>query len=503
MANFFRLICFGFLALFAFHVNAATVPPIYKWSGQLTGFPYSSAAAGCASMNYGLGSADGPNAFFCVAASGPNAGMVYGSTGRHGTCPVGSIASDEGFGLVCTVDDPPPPDQCVANSEKDAAGNCVCKKGFMQDPSQGKCVPNGKALCETFAAIEGMMGGMRGKESSFAGELAHGAKVCVPGGWGDGIPENQGCRMEFDRTMLAGNPDGSKTSYGSLEMSGGTNSDPKDYSCIAGDGADGASEPPKPPKPECENGSKGTVNGVSVCVPRQKENGVETGGTNTTTTNDGTNTTKKVDDSKTVCVAGKCTTTTTTTTTITNNTTGASTTTTGTNAVETGRDDFCKSNPKNAQCDGTGTKPGSGSGGGNGDGEGEGDGEQSSFGGSCAAGFSCEGDAIQCAIARQQHMRACKLFDDESPESNLYRDNKAKEGNQTKDLEGNETVDMVGRIDQTDLLGGGSGVADLAITVAGVSVTLPFSKVNPYLSALGNLLVAVSMLLAFRIVGRG
>lgn len=153
---------------------------------------------------------------------------------------------------------------------------------------------------------------------------------------------------------------------------------------------------------------------------------------------------------------------------------------------------------------GGGSTGGGSGGGGGGNGDGDGEGEQSAFGGACASGFSCEGDAIQCAIAREQHVRACKLFDDESPESKLYNDNKGKEGKQTNDLPGNETVNVFGRIDSSDALGaGGAGLSDLSITVWGKAISLPFSMLNSYLAALGNVLLAVSFLLALRIVARG
>ena len=147
---------------------------------------------------------------------------------------------------------------------------------------------------------------------------------------------------------------------------------------------------------------------------------------------------------------------------------------------------------------------GGGGGTGGGGGDGEGDGDKSAFGGACGSGFSCEGDAIQCAIAREQHQRACKLFDQSSPESILYDTNKGKEGNQTGNLPGNETINMSGRIDTSDALGAGSaGVSDLSVTVWGRSITLPFSMLNPYLEALGKVLLAVSFLIALRIVARG
>lgn len=136
-------------------------------------------------------------------------------------------------------------------------------------------------------------------------------------------------------------------------------------------------------------------------------------------------------------------------------------------------------------------------------GEGEGDGEKDAFGGSCDAGFTCKGDVIQCAIAQEQHKRNCQLYFQKTAESKLYLLESVKTGNRTLDLPGNETIDLNGRIDTTDALGGGSGVQDLNITVAGQSITLPFSVLNSPLAILGNILVAISFLLAFRIVGRG
>lgn len=128
--------------------------------------------------------------------------------------------------------------------------------------------------------------------------------------------------------------------------------------------------------------------------------------------------------------------------------------------------------------------------------------DPSSFGGQCDA-ISCEGDAIQCAIARDQYRRSCQLMEKESAESQLYASNKGKEGNQTGSLPGNETISLQGRIDTSDALGGGSCFGDLNITVWNQAVTLPLSNVCQYLAMLGNILVAVSMLMAARIITRG
>ena len=141
-------------------------------------------------------------------------------------------------------------------------------------------------------------------------------------------------------------------------------------------------------------------------------------------------------------------------------------------------------------------------GGGDGDGDGDGDGK-SGFGGNCEAGFACEGDAIFCAIAKEQHRRACRLFDNKTAESELYEKEKGKTGEQTKDLPGNREESMANRISTADAFGAGQCVQDLNIVVVGKSVTLPMSKICPIVSVLGNIMVGVALLLAVRIVGRG
>lgn len=138
---------------------------------------------------------------------------------------------------------------------------------------------------------------------------------------------------------------------------------------------------------------------------------------------------------------------------------------------------------------------------GEGEGEGEGGDDDGVFTGACLSGFYCEGDVIQCAIAKEQHIRNCKLFDNKSAESDLYDQEKSKTGNRTKDLPENETKDINGQLKSDDLFGGGAGVQDLAITVWGTSVNLPLSSLNVVLSYLGQILVAVSFLAAVRIIG--
>lgn len=144
-----------------------------------------------------------------------------------------------------------------------------------------------------------------------------------------------------------------------------------------------------------QGGYWGNVNGIDVCVrpqpgetfDKETSTGNETTGTSETAV-DGT-TTEKTTSTTTECKDGKCTTTTTTTTT----TKGADGQQIGEATTETKSEvkpeaDFCKANPQHAQCAGTRTG--------------------GKFAGNCAAGFTCSGDAVQCAIARVQHEQACQ-----------------------------------------------------------------------------------------------
>lgn len=379
-------------------------------------------------------------------------------------------------------------EECEAGRERDGSGQCVCKAGTVEPPGGvGACVPDDDTQCDTFYALGGALGGWRLQERSFQADIAHGSRYCMEGQFPD---QNKGCIVEFDRLA--------KYEYDGVTISDGFFDKPADmtsgFACTPG-----SAETPKPPDINpCPNGFPGTVNGLTVCQAKVPNAGIEPG-SSTTTVDNGTDTTTTRRETKTTCEAGRCTTTTTTTTTITNNSTGTSTTTTGTNTTTQSQSDYCKATPTAKLCGGPGLPNDGGPGGGGG-----GEEEPGSFQGSCAAGFQCAGDAVQCAIAREQHIRACKLFDDKSPESELYELHKGKEGSQVNDLPGNETISIGDRINSTDALGAGAaGLSDLNLTVWKTQVTIPLSMLNEYLAAMGNVLLAVSFLVAFRIVARG
>lgn len=504
MVNLLRLIFAALLSLLLGSANAA-VPPVTKYYGS--GY-----------QNYGLfdskgGACSGVASRFSMTRSdGTPESCSGGMSGDR--CYVGCGQQYWGELTIASTS------VCPANSEY-IGGQCVCKPGFTEKdgacvaPEQcvlplveinGKCsCPAGKIevvdkdglrqcvysddhQCQTFYALGNTIGGRFTQEYRLTGKIPDGSKFCMPGQFDD---ENRGCVVLFEQSAAFGSGSDWVTE-GKFDGKPGDNG----LACTVGTG-----DTPAIPQPEkCPAGFTGTVNGVEVCVNKVPDSGVEPG-SGETTVDDGTNTTTTRTNTNTTCENGRCTTTTTVTTTVTNNASGTSTSSSNTTTTTQSQSDFCKASPNAKLCGGSGLPniDGGGSGGG-----GDGEEDPSSFTGACAGGFQCKGDAIQCAIAREQHIRACRLFDKESPESKLYEELKGKEGDQTKDLPGNETVSIGDKINTTDALGaGGAGLSDLSLTVWNQQVTLPLSMLNQYLAALGNVLLAVSFLLAFRIVARG
>jgi hypothetical protein len=127
----------------------------------------------------------------------------------------------------------------------------------------------------------------------------------------------------------------------------------------------------------------------------------------------------------------------------------------------------------------------------------------SSFSGACGSAPTCSGDAVMCAIAQATFDQDC-LLNKSTPESDLYSTKKALTGSQVDSLPGNSTVTISsGSFSQADLIGGGSGLSNLNVSVWGKSVSLPLSDLNIWFSRLGSILVAVTFLLCARIVTRG
>lgn len=129
--------------------------------------------------------------------------------------------------------------------------------------------------------------------------------------------------------------------------------------------------------------------------------------------------------------------------------------------------------------------------------------DPSTFGGQCEA-VTCDGDAIQCAIARDQYRRACQLMDKETAESQLYHAEKVKTGRRTDDLPGNESIAFgQSMFSSANMLGPGSCIGDVHGEIMGQSITLPVSNVCAMLGTLRYALLAFGALLWVIIVFRG
>lgn len=221
--------------------------------------------------------------------------------------------------------------------------------------------------------------------------------------------------------------------------------------------------------------SFGTINGVNVCLGNgtagsastidQKSKTVtdsSTGNTvvtNTTTTNNNDGTVTNTD--------------------ITTTTTPSGVKTTATDQTQQDQKSFCEQNPNSTIC------------------------KTSNFSGSCGA-FQCDGDAIQCSIAKEQHQRDCDLIDkhdDISDKGVLVSSGIDPNASNDPTAVGNIShVSVPSSLDETAHFSGQLSDEPVSIGRYG-SITLPFSKLNFVLSAAGNILLAFSYFAAARIVG--
>lgn len=181
---------------------------------------------------------------------------------------------------------------------------------------------------------------------------------------------------------------------------------------------------------------------------------------------------------------------------------GSGTSNSGTHPIRTGTGSDGQGANNNGSNNGSAT---TGSAKNPGNGTGDGDGNGSGFGGSCGGGFTCTGDAVQCAMAKEQYSKNCKIFEPQgTQEESAYAAGKGQTGNVTGDNPNNAEVAVGEGISGDSIVGGsGAGMHDVSITVMGQSINVEFSKVNPYLGMIGNVMLLVAWVLAFRIVGRG
>lgn len=460
-----RLIAFA-LALFSLPA-AASVPVYTSFAFPETGYGAAGPALGSAdaACSWGLtnrGSTAGYNVYQVVNTSQCQFG-------------IGANFMSSLYQLSTRV-------ACPSNSVLIPGTNsCSCDPGYVEEGGQCKYTSTGNS-CN---GLSDFCSGLKGEKINLEGK----GTATPPGCSADSQRPNcaMGCAGEaVGMGVSYKTPDGSWMTGQEYRITGGTCTLPQ------------PSDVPQKKESDCA-GSVGEINGVRTCVPNQAATGDKT----SKETKNGDGTTSNT-ESKTTCENGVCKTTSTTTT----KDASGNTTSTSTSTSSSSQREYCATNKASTVCAATnGDKNPDGKDGSDKDGEqctgDDCEEKPSKFTGSCEAGFSCEGDALQCAIAQDQHRRTCQLFDTQSAESRLYDSEKGKTGSQTKDLPGNETIDFgSNRIDTSSALGGGTCLTDLQISVMGHSETLPLSQYCKWLDYAGNILVAVALLGALRIITR-
>lgn len=266
-------------------------------------------------------------------------------------------------------------------------------------------------------------------------------------------------------------------------------------SCSGGEASPSPAPPPDSSCPQCDcfesGGSWGSVNGLSTCVPQGVSGAapVTTTQPPTTTTETPPPTPENPNPEPVVTTQPGVTITVTAppagapagsepqVTETTQNPDGSTTTKTSS------KSGYCQQNPNAKLCK---------------------DGGDSFFAGSCSASFTCEGDAIQCAIAREQHIRNCELFESETPQSELGEAMVAGTDDGAKfnpsQLANREIVNVSASLDASN--GGISGsVQDVVIAVPDGSITLPFTSWIPFLEICGYFVLGFAYFRAYKTVG--
>ncbi len=343
-----------------------------------------------------------------------------------------------------------PSTTCPSGSSPDTGGTCKCNPGLR--PGAGNtCVPYDCPRGGLTFANDGY--GPLSQTDVMKSRL-----TCV----GSGSPY-YGCTLEFTAASAKCADATHCWSTGSSQTNGeycdGTPTQPKtpppDEPTLP---------PPSPPCADQPGTCPGSINGQSACLACSWTEDKP----KTTTGDDGNGNTTGT-ETKTECNGTTCTTTTTTTT------SGPGGTGTTVSVDVEPQPGFCEQNPTFSAC------------------------KDGRWGGSCLGGFSCDGDAIQCAVAREQHVRNCQLYETHSAYSQagaaLSDDNPHPTGHPYNDAE-TKTVDFAQQIDQSDALGGGSCPGDRTIAIHGGSFVIPFSSLCGPLAFFGQVAVAFCLLAA-------
>ncbi len=372
---------------------------------------------------------------------------------------------------------------CPSNSLSNSSGSCDCNAGFEESSDGLMCEPEAPPdPCEMLAS---MCAGSQGMSTSFSlpGRKSGVSFTCMsPVSVGADAPLpgcNKGCMAQVGGfTTAYQDNSGSWVTTGTAKYSGAT-CDPSVINDLNSE-ADPEYVPEEnpttsdKPDPSCPNGFKGTVNGVSVCVPPKSSSGISE--LEEKDNGDGTKTNTKTEVK---CENGKCevTKTSTTTNTQTNSTVSSSSVTTTVDKA-----DYCSKNSSAGLCK-------------NEQGEEEGKG---SFGGSCQAGFTCKGDAAMCAMAKEQHKRNCEtLEEDKDPASFINQVKNGTDSQSAKSMQDNASqINIATQLDKSGYGWSRSCPANTRIDLSFVSGSfeMPFDKLCGPLKIFSDIALAITAL---------
>ncbi|GAB7564727.1 hypothetical protein LG202_27670 [Methylobacillus methanolivorans] len=136
--------------------------------------------------------------------------------------------------------------------------------------------------------------------------------------------------------------------------------------------------------------------------------------------------------------------------------------------------------------------------------------KKGTWGGGCGS-WECEGDAANCAMSRKIHQDRCDDIEGmEQFADAAGRGQRILHGEEDEDVtaylnregDGNRTINVGSLVsDSGPYSFGASCISDVQFSIGGHSVSVPFSKICPYLEMIGYFLLAAAYLAALRIVG--
>ena len=423
----------------------------------------------------GIGPLPGPAECSAIAANyavdspGPGYHADFGTDGTYGWCSLyayGNLANTLSLDYAGKVAGCDGPGLSIAQSQ--GAYYCHCSGQVVH----GVCTVQPTRTDDYCKSKAGQQSGDSTTKFSWAGGYyaCHDGCVSAPTytyGTGDGA------WATGPWTIVGGSCDGSGNGGGGAPPDTGKPTPPS------------ANEDPDTTRCTAPTPCSGTFNGTTICVPCTSQ-----GSQDTTTSSsqgpDGGPATKG--DTTTVSHTDNGDGSVTSTTTVTHP--DGSTTTSTTNGPKTGNKDnpgFCDQNPQASIC------------------------KESHFGGACGGSFTCDGDAVQCAIAREQHVRACQMYEPATAGGD-WADGAQKLATAKADGDvpswspshpGNlvtTNFDWSTTIDHSSTL---SASCPADVVIGDTGAVLPLSSLCPYLGTLGVFIEAMTAIACAFILFKG